>query len=110
VLLFKGLRTKSKGLRVEPIPEDLRPTIHRTFKEQNNSNCCTEYVSHYIGQLGASCWKVNLDQFNRKAYTTTNDNRYKKESINREGFSLPKVGREKDSEGDKTQDIGQDIH
>lgn len=48
----------------------VRLAIHGTFKEQSNPNCCAQNIHHDIRELGASCRKVNLDQFNEKTQTS----------------------------------------
>jgi hypothetical protein len=63
---------------------------------------CTRNVCDHVRELGASCWQISLDQFNRKTYTTGHQNRDEKNSINRGWFPQSEIGREEESEGDKT--------
>jgi len=70
-------------LRTQEMGTDLfsKTLMHLNFKKgldrtalakvkQDYPHACTKNVCDHVHELGASCWKVNLDQFNRKAYAT----------------------------------------
>ena len=48
--------------------------------EQDDSKGGSHHIRNDICELGASCRKVDLNQFNQKAHATSNDNGQKKES------------------------------
>ena len=97
-------RNKDQGLSGRP------ERTASAVTKQTYTQCRTQYICYDIRKLRASCGEINLQEFNRKADASGNENRNNKVPVNGNGLSCPEIDREEEPKGDKPQNIGQDIH
>jgi hypothetical protein len=65
----------------KPIPLSSKKGLDKTAMakvKQDYPQGCTQNVCDHVHELGASCRKVTLDQFDKKTYATSDHSRPKK--------------------------------